>query len=93
METHDSKSSFFEILLPFIISLALVFPFFHKIGFIKIDNKPEYVKSMRAWISAVAIGVLIRFVMNVALEPLFFFVIVGYSIATSGTIRIIHKQF
>ena len=31
METHDSEASFLEILLPFIISLALVFPFFYKI--------------------------------------------------------------
>ena len=93
METHDSEASFLEILLPFIISLALVFPFFYKIGFIKIDNKPEYVKSTRVWISAITIGAMIRFVMNMAFEPTFLLVIVFYSIATSGFIRIIHKQF
>ena len=93
METHDSDSSFLEILLPFIISLALVFPFFYKIGFIKIDKKPEYVKSTRVWISAITIGAMIRFVMNMSFEPTFLLVIVFYSIATSGFIRIIHKQF
>ena len=93
IESHDSESSFFEILLPFFISFILVFSFFHKIGFIKIDNKPEYVKSTRVWVSAIAIGVMIRFVINLSFEPLFFFVIVCYSITTSGTIRIIHNQF
>ncbi len=93
METHDSEASFISILLPFIISFALVFPFFYKIGFVKFDNKPEYVKSARVWISVIAIGVMIRFVMNLAFEPTFLIVIVFYSIATSGIVRFIHNQF
>ena len=68
-------------------------PLFYKIGFLKLDDKPEYVKSLRIWVSTISIGVLIRFVMNMAFEPLFLFVIICYSLSTSGIARLIHKQF
>ena len=93
IETHNSDSSFLEILLPFVISMILILPIFYKIGFLKVDDSPEYIKSLRVWISTITIGVLIRFVMNLAFEPLFLLVIVAYALGTSGTIRLIHKQF
>ena len=93
IETHNSDSSFLEILLPFVISMILILPIFYKIGFLKVDDSPEYIKSLRVWISMITIGVLIRFVMDLAFEPLFLLVIVAYTLATSGTIRLIHKQF
>ena len=93
IETHNSDSSFLEILLPFVISMILILSIFYKIGFLKVDKNPEYIKSLRVWISMITIGVLIRFVMDLAFEPLFLLVIVAYTLATSGTIRLIHKQF
>ena len=93
IETHNSDASFLEILLPFAISMVVIFPIFSKIGFLIIDENPEYIKSLRVWISTITIGVLVRFVMNLAFEPLFLLVIVAYSLGTSGTIRLIHKQF
>ncbi len=93
IETHNSEASFLEILLPFVISMIIIWPLFYKIGFLKIDENPEYIKSLRVWISTITIGVLIRFVMNLAFEPLFLLVIVAYTLGTSGTIRLIHKQF
>ena len=92
-ETHNSDSSFLEILIPFLISMLIMIPLFYKIGFIKIDNKPEYVKSLRIWVSTISIGVLIRFVMNNAFEPLFLFVIIRYFLTTSGIIRLVHNRF
>ena len=62
-------------------------------GFLKIDENPEYIKSLRVWISTITIGVLIRLVMNLAFEPLFLLVILAYTLGTSGTIRLIHRQF
>jgi len=93
METHNSEASFLEILIPFLISIIIIIPLFYKIGFLKLDKNQEYIKSLRVWISTITIGVLIRFVMNLAFEPLFLLVIVAYSLGTSGTIRLIHKQF
>ena len=93
IETHNSEASFLEILLPFVISMILILPIFYKIGFLKVDDSPEYIKSLRVWISMITIGVLIRFVMNLAFEPLFLLVIVAYTLGTSGTIRLIHRQF
>ncbi|HIK57767.1 MAG TPA: DUF3054 domain-containing protein, partial [Nitrospinaceae bacterium] len=92
-ETHNSDSSFLEILIPFLISMLIMIPLFYKIGFLKMDNKPEYVKSLRIWISTISIGVLIRFVMNNAFEPLFLFVIICYFLTTSGIIRLVHSRF
>tara|TARA_B100001559_G_C15945114_1_gene369424 strand:+ start:143 stop:490 length:348 start_codon:yes stop_codon:yes gene_type:complete len=93
IETHDSEASFLEILMPFVISMIIIWPLFYKIGFLKVDENPEYIKSLRVWISTITIGVLIRFVTNLAFEPLFLLVIISYSLATSGTIRLIHRQF
>ena len=93
MDTHNSSSSFLEILVPFLISMLIMIPLFYKIGFLKLDNNPEYVKSLRIWVSTISIGVLIRFVMNMAFEPLFLFVIICYSLTTSGIIRMAHSRF
>ena len=93
IETHNSDSSFLEILVPFLISMLIMIPLFYKIGFLKLDNNPEYVKSLRIWVSTISIGVLIRFVMNMAFEPLFLFVIICYSLTTSGIIRMAHSRF
>ncbi len=93
IETHNSEAGFLEILLPFVISIIIIWPLFYKIGFLKIDETPEYIKSLRVWLSTITIGVLIRFVMNLAFEPLFLLVIVAYTLGTSGTIRLIHRQF
>ena len=92
-ETHDSEGSFIEILLPFLISIALIIGLLYRIGFITVDNNPEHVKSLRVWVSAIAIGALIRFIIQGSFEPLFFLVVVSYTIAFSGTMRIIHKLF
>ena len=93
METHNSEVSFLEILIPFLISILIIIPLFYKIGFLKLDKNQEYVKSLRIWVSTISIGVLIRFVINMAFEPLFLFVIICYSLSTSGITRLIHKQF
>ena len=93
METHNSDSSFLEILVPFLISMLIMVPLLYKIGFLKVDNKPEYIKSLRIWVSTISIGVLIRFVMNMAFEPLFLFVIICYALTTSGIIRAVHSRF
>ena len=47
IETHNSEASFLEILLPFVISMIIIWPLFYKIGFLKIDENPEYIKSLR----------------------------------------------
>ena len=93
METHNSGSSFLEILVPFVISMLIMVPLFYKVGFLKLDNNPEYIKSLRIWVSIISIGVLIRFVMNNAFEPLFLFVIICYFLTTSGIIRLVHNRF
>ena len=93
METHNSGSSFLEILVPFVISMLIMVPLFYKVGFLKLDNNPEYIKSLRIWVSIISIGVLIRFVMNNAFEPLFLFVIICYFLTTSGIIRLVHSRF
>ena len=93
METHNSGSSFLEILVPFVISMLIMVPLFYKVGFLKLDNNPEYIKSLRIWVSIISIGVLIRFVMNNAFESLFLFVIICYFLTTSGIIRLVHSRF
>jgi len=92
-ETHNSEGSFIEILLPFLVSITLIMGLLYRIGFITVDNDPEYVKSLRVWVSAIAVGALIRFIIQASFEPLFFLVVVSYTIAFSGTIRVIHKLF
>ena len=93
METHNSGSSFLEILVPFVISMLIMVPLFYKVGFLKLDNNPEYIKSLRIWVSIISIGVLIRFVMNNAFDSLFLFVIICYFLTTSGIIRLVHSRF
>jgi len=91
MEIHGSEGSVIEILIPFLISIPIVIGMFYWIGFIRVDNEPEYVKGVRVWTSAIAIGAMIRFVSEKAFEPTFLIVILFYTIMTSGTTRMIHK--
>ena len=41
IETHDSEASFLEILMPFVISMIIIWPLFYKIGFLKVDENPD----------------------------------------------------
>ena len=92
METHDSGSSFLEILLPYAAAIVFIMPALYKIRFIKIDENPEYVKSLRVWMAMILFGTMIRFIMNDSFAIMYLIVITGYSIITSGTARLIHKQ-
>ena len=92
METHDSESSFVEILLPYATALILIIPALYKIGFIQIDDNPEYVKSLRVWMAMILFGTMIRFIMNDSFAIMYLIVITGYSIITSGTARLIHSK-
>ena len=93
METHDSGSSFVEILLPYAAALILIIPALYKIGFIQIDDNPDHIKSLRVWMAVILFGTMIRFIMNDNFAIMYLVVISGYSIFTSGTIRVAHKQF
>ena len=92
METHDSGSSFVEILLPYAAAMMLIMPALYKIGFIQIDDNPDHVKSLRVWMAVILFGTMIRFIMNDNFAIMYLVVIAGYSIFTSGTVRLIHKQ-
>ena len=93
METHDSESSFVEILLPYAAAMILIMPALYKIGFIQIDDNPDHVKSLRVWMAVILFGTMIRFIMNDNFAIMYLVVIAGYSIFTSGVIRVAHKQF
>ena len=92
METHDSGSSFLEILLPYAAAIVFIMPALYKIRFIEINDNPEYVKSLRVWMAMILFGTMIRFIMNDSFAIMYLIVITGYSIITSGTARLIHKQ-
>jgi len=92
IDTHHSDSNFFVVLFPFLVSITLMFPLLTKINFIEINEESEYVRSTRVWIATIAVGTLIRFVLNSSFEPMFLFVIICYSIMMSGVMRIIHSQ-
>ena len=92
METHDSGSSFVDILLPYAAAIIFIMPALYKIGFIQNDGKPEHVKSLRVWMATIIFGTIIRFIMNDSFAIMYLIVIAGYSIITSGTIRLIHSK-
>ena len=92
METHDSESSFVDIFLPYAAALILIMTALYKIGFIQNDGKPEHVKSLRVWMATIIFGTIIRFIMNDSFAIMYLIVIAGYSIITSGTIRLIHSK-
>ena len=92
METHDSESSFIEISMPYAIAVVLIMPAFYKIGFIQLNNDNEHIKSLRVWIAIIFLGTAIRFIMNDNFAIMYLVVIAGYSIFTSGVIRLIHSK-
>ena len=92
MDTHDSDSTFVEISLPYISAIILIMTILYKIGFIQINKDTEHVKSLRVWMAVILFGTMIRFIINDNFAIMYLVVITGYSVFTSGTIRLIHKQ-
>ena len=92
METHDSDSSFLEISLPYISAIIIIMTVLYRIGFIQINEEHEHVKSLRVWMAVILLGTMIRFIINDNFALTYLVVISGYSIFTSGVIRIAHKQ-
>jgi len=92
METHDSDSSFLEISLPYISAIIIIMTVLYRIGFIQINEEHEHVKSLRVWMAVILFGTMIRFIVNDNFAVMYLVVISGYSIFTSGVIRIAHKQ-
>ena len=93
METHDSGSTFLEISLPYMSAIILIMAILYRIGFIQINEEAEHVKSLRVWMAVILFGTMIRFIMNDNFAIMYLVVISGYSIFTSGVIRVAHKQF
>ena len=93
METHDSDSTFLEISLPYVSAIILIMTILYRIGFIQINEETEHVKSLRVWMAVILFGTMIRFIMNDNFAIMYLIVISGYSIFTSGVIRVAHKQF
>ena len=92
METHDSESSFVEISLPYISAIILIMTILYRIGFIQINEEHEHVKSLRVWMAVILFGTMIRFIMNDNFAITYLVVITGYSIFTSGVIRLFHSK-
>ena len=92
METHDSGSSFVEISLPYISAIIVIMTILYSIGFIQIDENPAHVKSLRVWMAIILFGTMIRFIINDNFAIMYLIVITGYSVFTSGTIRLIHSK-
>ena len=92
METHDSDSSFLEISLPYISAIIIIMTVLYRIGFIQINEEVEHVKSLRVWMSVILFGTMIRFIVNDNFAIMYLVVITGYSILTSGVIRLFHSK-
>ena len=92
METHDSESSFVEISLPYISAIIIIMTILYRIGFIQINEEAEHIKSLRVWIAIILFGTMIRFIMNDNFAIMYLVVISGYSIFTSGVIRLFHSK-
>ena len=92
METHDSESSFVEISLPYISAIILIMTILFRIGFIRINEETEHIKSLRVWMAVILLGTMIRFIMNDNFAIMYLVVISGYSIFTSGVIRLFHSK-
>ena len=92
METHDSDSTFLEISLPYMSAIILIMTILYRIEFIQINEEAEHVKSLRVWMAVILFGTMIRFIMNDNFAIMYLVVISGYSIFTSGTIRLFHSK-
>ena len=92
METHDSDSSFLDISLPYISAIIIIMTVLYRIGFIQINEEVEHVKSLRVWMSVILFGTMIRFIVNDNFAIMYLVVITGYSILTSGVIRLFHSK-
>jgi len=92
METHDSESSFVEISLPYVSAIILIMTILYKIGFIQINKETEHVKSLRVWMAVILFGTMIRFIINDNFAMMYLVVITGYSVFTSGVIRLFHSK-
>ena len=92
METHDSDSAFIEISLPYISAIILIMTILYRIGFIQINEEHEHVKSLRVWMAVILFGTMIRFIMNDNFAIMYLVLITGYSIFTSGAIRLFHSK-
>ena len=92
METHDSDSSFLEISLPYISAIIIIMTVLYRIGFIQINEEVEHVKSLRVWMAVVLFGTMIRFIVNDNFAIMYLAVITGYSLFTSGAIRLFHSK-
>ena len=92
METHDSDSSFIEISLPYISAIIIMMTILYRIGFIQINEEVEHVKSLRVWMAVILFGTMIRFIVNDNFAIMYLVVITGYSILTSGAIRLFHSK-
>ena len=92
METHNSGTSFVDILIPYAVAIMLIMTILYRIGFIQINEKTEHVKSLRVWMAVIIIGSMIRFILNGNFAVTYLIVIAGYSIITSGTVRLIHSK-
>ena len=64
----------------------------YKIGFIQLNDEQEHVKSLRVWMAIILLGTMIRFIINDNFAIMYLVVITGYSVFTSGTIRLIHSK-
>ena len=93
METHDSDSSFLEISLPYISAIIIIMTVLYRIGFIQINEEVEHIKSLRVWMAIILLGTMIRFVLNDNFAVMYLVVITGYSLFTSGFVRLIHSKF
>ena len=92
METHDSDSSFVEISLPYISAIIIIMTILYRIGFIQVNEEHEHVKSLRVWMAVILLGTMIRLVVNDNFAIMYLVVITGYSLFTSGAIRLFHSK-
>ena len=92
METHDSDSTFVEIALPYISAIIIIMTVLYRIGFIQINEEHEHVKSLRVWMAVILLGTMTRFIMNDNFAIMYLVVITGYSIFTSGVVRLFHSK-
>ena len=92
METHDSDSSFLEVSLPYISAIIIIMTVLYRIGFIQINEEIEHVKSLRVWMAVILVGTMIRVIINDNFAIMYLVVITGYSVFTSGVIRLFHSK-
>ena len=92
METHDSESSFIDISLPYISAIIIIMTILYRIGFNQINEESEHGKCLIVWIAVILFGTMIRFIMNDNFAIMYLVVITGYSIFTSGVIRLFHSK-